>query len=684
MKSYTLKEISKWQKEICKETAKISLPSLQRGFVWKPQQIEALWDSIFRGYPIGAIMMSVDKDENRFLLDGQQRCTTVALGHFNPFDDNSKDFFSLKTYKPSVWIDLNTTNSTDTQKFTFRCLTQSHPWGFQLKTNSNPLSMQDRKQAINFFNSNEIVNRYTDLNSNQINPWDSTFPIPLSFVLEEETDNLIDFKTNIINKAKSKLNIKTKHSANEFVNYDNVTDEDFNKIYLGFLNYKKLQIPEIVVNAGVLNESENSTVNESQDPTLFVRLNSAGTRITGEELIYSIYKASFPKLKDLVENIGASYILPSKVIGIFSRLIACKQNNYTSFQKQFTIVNFRKKVQEKEFIALLNNYIGAETENKANHLIENAVEILQKGMENIPKILIKQWVISNIDLFYVLIVYLDKYDYTTLSTTEKNDIASTYIYILWFNRDTKKIAFSLFNSLFAVDQIKNWKDVLNELIQNNLVVPVIEPEQISKNLKQITISNNLNFNDFSNIKLKKGIIDEDLLLLLQNNSPDFEMQYHNWYALVDKIYRNKSLLLFAQRDYINDKFKDFNQVESIEDTNRPWDYDHIYPISWVFNKDGINNLVRVWVNSIGNFRALSYDDNRSESNHLSPAERFIDDNKKQDSFIKENDLVFWKEINQNFKRIKHENQDSKNIFLNAVITRMTNIYADWYYHYYKL
>ena len=64
--SYSLKEISEWQKEVSGQESKISLPSLQRGFVWKPSQIEALWDSIFRGYPIGAIMMSIDEKENRF------------------------------------------------------------------------------------------------------------------------------------------------------------------------------------------------------------------------------------------------------------------------------------------------------------------------------------------------------------------------------------------------------------------------------------------------------------------------------------------------------------------------------------------------------------------------------------------------------------------------------------------
>lgn len=678
-KSYTLKEISQWQKEVSGEKTKISLPSLQRGFVWKPEQIEALWDSIFRGFPIGAIMMSVDKENNRFLLDGQQRSTSIALGHFNPFDDNSKDFLSLKTYKPSIWIDLNMANATNTQKFTFRCLTQSHPWGYQLKVNSNSLSMHDRRNAIAFFNRDEKVERYTDLKSDQINPWDSKFPIPLSFILEETAENIIDFKTNIVTKIKE-LNIKTKHSGNEFVNFDEVIDEDLNKIFLGFLNYKKLQIPEIAVNAEVLNESENNVENESQDPTLFVRLNSAGTRITGEELIYSIYKASFPKIKDLVENIGASYIAPSKVIGIFSRLVACQQNNYANFQKEFTVVNFRKKVQEEEFKELLNNYIGTVTESKANQLIENAIEILKKGMTNIPNVLIKQWVLSNIDLFYVLIVYLDKYDFETLSDEEKNNIASTYIYTLWFNRDGKKIASSLFNSLFKSEIKVNWKIALSCLITENLVVPVIMPELLKENLERIVIERGVNFNNFEVITFEK-LLDNKISQALQNDSTDNKMVNVNWDSLIHQLYRNKSMLLFAQRDYMNSKFKEFNQIESIDDTNRPWDWDHIYPNSWVYNNKGIDELVKRWVNCIGNFRALSYDDNRSESKAKSPKERFENDDKKEESFIKD-DYQYWNQIDGAFWRVKNNEPEKTKIFLSAVINRMVNIYEDWYENYY--
>jgi hypothetical protein len=453
-----------------------------------------------------------------------------------------------------------------------------------------------------------------------------------------------------------------------------------NKIFLGFLNYKRLQIPEIAVNAEVLNESENNIENESQDPTLFVRLNSAGTRISGEELIYSIYKASFPKIKDLVENIGASYISPSKVIGIFSRLVSCEQNNYNSFQKEFTVVNFRKKVQEEEFKKLLNNYIGNATESKANQLIENAIEILKKGMKNIPNILIKQWVLTNIDLFYVLIIYLNKYDFVTLSNEEKNDIASTYIYTLWFNRDGKKIASNLFNSLLKNDTKVSWKIALSDLTVENLVIPVITPKLLKENLERIVIERRVNFNHFDVIRDEK-LLDNEVLKILQNDSDDINIANTNWDSFIHQLYGNKSMLLFAQRDYMNSKFKEFNQIENIDDTNRPWDWDHIYPNSWVYNNKGIDELVKRWVNSIGNFRALSYDDNRSESNTMSPKARFEKDDKKEESFIKD-DYVFWNQIDSSFNRIKNSDPEKTKLFLNAVISRMVNIYADWYENYY--
>ena len=79
--SYTLAQISLWEKD-----KKVSLPTVQRGFVWKPNQIENLWDSLLRGYPVGSFVLSHGGSSSNGanapldLLDGQQRATAICLG----------------------------------------------------------------------------------------------------------------------------------------------------------------------------------------------------------------------------------------------------------------------------------------------------------------------------------------------------------------------------------------------------------------------------------------------------------------------------------------------------------------------------------------------------------------------------------------------------------------------------
>lgn len=46
--------LNTWCDQLGKE---ISIPIIQRGFVWKPEQIAGLWDSLLRGFPIGSFMV---------------------------------------------------------------------------------------------------------------------------------------------------------------------------------------------------------------------------------------------------------------------------------------------------------------------------------------------------------------------------------------------------------------------------------------------------------------------------------------------------------------------------------------------------------------------------------------------------------------------------------------------------
>ena len=80
-----------------------TIPKFQRDFVWKYNDLKALWDSIYRHYPIGSFMIWESEEElpdNRqiaenislvrsggntykYILDGQQRITSLVVSIFN-------------------------------------------------------------------------------------------------------------------------------------------------------------------------------------------------------------------------------------------------------------------------------------------------------------------------------------------------------------------------------------------------------------------------------------------------------------------------------------------------------------------------------------------------------------------------------------------------------------------------
>ena len=152
---YNLAEIASWQlpESSLADRGQVDLPALQRSFVWKPNQIELLWDSILRGYPIGSFLLSKVDEKQYQLLDGQQRATSIALGYYDPWDiqDETDDgFWSLKNI-PVLWVDLNPGVVTTNQEFVIRAVTRSHPWGYQRLNNGSILSARDRHSAWKTF-----------------------------------------------------------------------------------------------------------------------------------------------------------------------------------------------------------------------------------------------------------------------------------------------------------------------------------------------------------------------------------------------------------------------------------------------------------------------------------------------------------------------------------------------------
>jgi hypothetical protein len=85
------------------------LPEIQRGFIWRPEQVRRLCDSLCEGYPVGVLLLWNNRDYTQpqrgapnhvrqplWIIDGQQRITSLCL------------LFGEKPYwyGPDEWTDL--------------------------------------------------------------------------------------------------------------------------------------------------------------------------------------------------------------------------------------------------------------------------------------------------------------------------------------------------------------------------------------------------------------------------------------------------------------------------------------------------------------------------------------------------------------------------------------------------
>ena len=186
---FTLKEISEW----VKPDSLVDIPALQRGLVWKPKQVELLWDSLLRGFPIGSFMLSdvVDGQSNAkyYLMDGQQRFNVISLGFNN--DENAKAM---------LWIDVNPFDvKGSTRTYWVKATTDAHPWGFHNNDDSTVLNTSEKRAAMSEFGF-ENKNIYNNkISIQQTWPYFAKCPIPLYLFLSASIETQEDFVRDIKN-----------------------------------------------------------------------------------------------------------------------------------------------------------------------------------------------------------------------------------------------------------------------------------------------------------------------------------------------------------------------------------------------------------------------------------------------------------------------------------------------------
>lgn len=283
------------------------LPSIQRGFVWKPKQIVDLWDSLLRGMPIGSLMLSklsegqiattiVPQDvkkpkpvsgEAMGLLDGQQRTLAMLIG-----------WPSRNLTQHCLWIDLAEEGHAGSP-FDIRLTTRTQPFGFQRISHSR-LSRHDRREARKQYDRLYPENEsepdfklfdFLDAEHGQPRPWKAKGD-PKQFI-----------KIKDLWKAFK----ETGGSKSAFLDLFKSlgTDNRVSNLYEAFKRIETLTVPLILIPEHISKPIKEAMPDGAPDPLvlLFERIGRNGASLSPEDLLFSMIKQQFPEAQQLVNGI---------------------------------------------------------------------------------------------------------------------------------------------------------------------------------------------------------------------------------------------------------------------------------------------------------------------------------------------------------------------------------------------
>ena len=657
--TYTLDEIANWS-----QNNFVSLPKVQRGFVWKPSQIENLWDSLLRGYPIGAFVMSPSENKNKGynyeMLDGQQRHTAICLG------------FAKKTLRDnvnevSVFIDLEKPKGNDNRKYIFRVITKSHPWGYQRTDNTKTLSSENIRKARKLYGVDNHLEVPFD---ERFFPFDATLPVPFHLFIEaaasfNDNESLVQLISKIYalpywNKVTEILSEKVKQASSDipktphakkkipelssgdkistriteiYETLKKILDKDDGQkvptLYLDFEQFKKEAILSIPDHLEQDHEKKQIITDESEDEdgqaeaedeieNLFIRLNAGGTPLRGEDLNYSILKAKIEqKLQDKIEKACQSFMSPARFITIAYRLYHHKQTldvGRDSLSMKVKAKQFQRTIHDdlrKAEATQVNRYnfetfleeVCTNNTYENSTLLEYAKYILSYSKINLcglPYLITSEIADAAPEVMFMLLYRLlikgDRFKLDAEDASDHKRMIGVITMFMWFGRGKKGRDHSklLSNIWPAIKDLEGEKlfwsaSTIQRARINDVLASFPQYYELSKILKE-------------NISHGSGKTVRDRF-----NKTDFGF-------FLNQILDNRNLILYAQRDFLSTKYKedDFN----LQDTNVPFDWDHIYPSNLIYKPRKIPKIIKECRNTNGNLRAWPYDLNRMDQDDL--------------------------------------------------------------------
>jgi len=347
------------------------LPSIQREYVWDTDQIETLFDSLMRGYPIGTFLFwEINKEHvNDYDFYG-----FIRNYHEKKFEHNKK--INLKG------SDGVTAVLDGQQRLTSIYLGLKGTYAYKLKylARNNENAYPVRKLYLNLLSS----------------PEDSDNEYDFRFLSEKEVQN--DQNTYWFEVGKI-LDMQEDGDVSIFVS-DNISySEEFHytREQSRFAINALSKLYNVINKAGMISYYRERTVDLDKVLNIFIRVNSGGTKLSYSDLLLSIASAQWEthdareEITDFVDDVNAigdgfrinkDFVLKTAlVLSDFSN-IAFKVDNFNK-QNMMKIESRWDDIKKaiKQAVLLVSSYgYSGETLTSNNALIPIAYYLMKIGM----------------------------------------------------------------------------------------------------------------------------------------------------------------------------------------------------------------------------------------------------------------------------------------------------------------
>jgi len=605
------------------------IPPIQRGYVWNATRCEVLWDSILRGIPIGAISLRANGSTWE-IFDGQQRATAIAMGY---------SAWPPKENNPILWIDLNQTETAGRQ-FVFRVTTAAHPWGYNLsedERNDTRLATYEQKEAVRCLKGQwEKVNEKGARPSpRELWPIKAGLPIPFSilraYVEKNESPDFEDFAEYCRETFKNNW-------AQLFRQKEKPGSAYWGKVVEAIRALSQYTV--VALNASQIDPKDLSVY--------FTRMNKQGVVPDNEEINYSLLKSQIPALKEWIDNNPAMRLTrPSWMADIALRVWLSKREGW----------KWREKISRADIDHIVADEVSRKSfsdfvEKDFPPLLMQLEKVLTYGEDGLlPWHIMQLYRHGGSDS--LVVYFLRELD----CERDPKYFRALATVVPWFSHNVVHCVKSLWDSTSP-------QKGLAKAIHDNYLVRIFSLGELDTWREEV-----------------KGILRRD------------DWGDGNWIKrdpyigpAIEKIWNGFNggagceFLLYSCRAFMKDYFGNYNtSLPEWQEQNRPWDYDHILPKSWVSQKrvSGYTYLVREFLWSIGNSAPLPFSLNRGKQ--ATAPTNYPDGDQKSAKNL-QIELSRVNEFEEHKKRYREldRDKDASSFFIKTTIGRIVAIIEEWY------